>query len=246
MDTSHFQYAEVGQTRRDLSLSKRGLLIGAAAGLLPASFALASPHDAQASVTPAAAMARLVAGNKRFSSGHATHPDADAHRRQLIAAGQRPFATILSCADSRVPPELIFDQGLGDLFVVRIAGNVVDDDVLASIEYSVIHTGCTLVLVLGHARCGAVSATIDALAGHGSPEDANTKIGSLAALITPAVKAVPASARDPLDAAISINAQNSAAAILAGSPPLKTRADAGRLRIVAARYDLNDGRVTYI
>jgi carbonic anhydrase len=226
--------------------SRRGVIFGAGAGVLTATTALAASHGAEAPVTPEVAMARLAAGNARFAAGRQTHPNTDAPRRMTVAAGQHPFATILACADSRVAPEIIFDQGLGDLFVVRVAGNVVDDVVLASIEYSVIHTGSALVMVLGHERCGAVTATAEALAGRGSDDDKDTKIGALAALVAPAVKAVPASAPDKLEAAISLNAANSAAEILADSPPLKARVAAGKLKIVAARYDLDDGKVTYV
>ncbi|WP_374470920.1 carbonic anhydrase [Phenylobacterium sp.] len=189
-------------------------------------------------------MARLMAGNARYVAAKATHPNGDAARRRLVAGAQHPFATILACADSRVAPELVFDQGLGDLFVVRVAGNVVDDAVLASIEYSVIHLGSNLIMALGHERCGAVKATAEALDGHPSPEDADTKIGALAALIAPAVRAVPSDATDRVDAAVSLNAAQAAAEIFAGSKPLRTRVLAGQLKIVAARYDLDDGRVT--
>ena len=195
-------------------------------------------------IDPEAAMARLVAGNERYVSGFSAHPNNDLPRRGKVAAGQTPFATILTCADSRVAPELLFDQGLGDLFVCRVAGNVVDDALLASLEYSVIHLGSTLIMALGHERCGAVKATIDALAGRGSPEDVGTKIGALAALIAPAIRAVPADATDKLDAAVSINASHAAAEIFVNSPPLRARVLAGKLKIVAARYDLDDGKVT--
>jgi carbonic anhydrase len=168
-------------------------------------------------------MARLVAGNERYVSGFSAHPNNDLVRRGKVAAGQAPFATILTCADSRVPPELLFDQGLGDLFVCRVAGNVVDDALLASLEYSVIHLGSTLIMVLGHERCGAIKATIDALAGKGDPDDAGTKIGALAALIAPAVRAAPADAPDKLDAVVSINASHAAAEIFVNSPPLRAR-----------------------
>lgn len=205
----------------------------------------ASPaHPAPPSLPPEEAMTRLMNGNARYVDGYAAHPHGDAPRRVEVASGQRPFATILTCADSRVPPELIFDQGLGDLFVIRVAGNVVDEAVLASIEYSVIHLGSTLVMALGHERCGAVKATADALAGKGSPEDADTHIGALAALITPAVRAVPNGTADALDAAVSLNASHAAAEILAGSRPLRSRVLTGQLKIVSARYDLDDGRVT--
>jgi carbonic anhydrase len=210
----------------------------------PHAAAQPAAHAAEPSVPPDEAMARLMSGNGRYVDGYAAHPHADKPRRVQLAAGQRPFAVILACADSRVAPELIFDQGLGDLFVIRVAGNVVDDAVLASIEYAVIHLGSTLVMALGHERCGAVKATVDALAGRGSPEDRDTRIGALAALISPAVRAVPAGALDPLDAAVSLNAAHAAAEVFAGSRPLRTRVLAGQLKIVAARYDLDDGRVT--
>jgi carbonic anhydrase len=252
-------------------LSRRRLILGAAAGVIAGpAFAEDSGHDEpapvrkarkpgpakvapapapiahgspEAGLSPEDAMARLMAGNARFVAAKATHPHMDAEYRRVVAGGQHPFATILACADSRVAPELIFDQGLGDLFVARVAGNVVDDAILASIEYSVIHLGSTLVMALGHERCGAVKATVDALAGRGSEEDRDTKIGALAALIAPAVQAVPAGAADKVDAAVSLNAAQAAAEIFAGSKPLRSRVLAGKLKIVAARYDLDDGRV---
>ena len=227
-----------------LAPSRRGLLLGAAVGLVAGASAHAASGGGDVSVSPDVALARLTAGNARFVAGRAQHPRQDPQRRVVVADGQHPFATILACSDSRVAPEVIFDQGLGDLFVARVAGNVVDDEILASIEYSVIHLGSTLVMVLGHDKCGAVKATIDALDGHGSDDDRDTKIGSLATLIAPAVKAVPASTPDKLDAAITLNAENSTTAIFAQSPPLNARVLAGKLRIVAARYSLRDGRVT--
>ena len=205
--------------------------------------AMAAHAPAPPSVPPSEAMERLIAGNQRFVAGFPRHDRVDAARRQQVAAGQSPFASILACADSRVAPEILFDQGLGDLFVARVAGNVVDDAVLASLEYSVIHLGSTLIMTLGHERCGAVKATVEALEGRGAPEDKDTKIGALAALIAPAVRAVPAGAGDRVDAALSINAARAAAEIFAGSPPLRERVLAGKLKIVAARYDLDDGTV---
>jgi len=246
------------------ALSRRRLMLGAGAGLLAAGAARAAPkhaapaeaHAPAASAPPAAhapeavsvppqeALSRLMDGNARYADGHPLRPHADLPRRDEVAKGQAPFATILACADSRVPPEVIFDQGLGDLFVVRVAGNVVDDAVLASIEYSVIHLGSTLVMVLGHERCGAVKATVEALGGHPSEDDRDTRIGALASLITPAVRAVPLGTADVVDAAVSLNAANAAAEIFTGSRPLRARVLAGKLKIVAARYDLDDGRVS--
>lgn len=202
------------------------------------------PHaEPPPGVDPETALQRLMDGNARFVAGRSAHPDNDVLRRTSTAQMQAPFATILACADSRVAPELVFDQGIGDLFVVRVAGNVVDDAVLASIEYSVIHLGSKLVMVLGHERCGAVKATIDALAGKTDEEDRETRIGALAALIAPSVKAVPVNAPDKPDAAVSLNAANAAADLFIKSPPLRQRVMAGQLKIVAARYDLDDGTV---
>jgi len=226
----------------------RRLLLACGAGWLlarPAS-AATREHHAPSAVSPAEALTRLTAGNARFARGASTHPDQDLQRRRSLAGGQHPFATILACADSRVAPELIFDQGLGDLFVIRVAGNVVDDTVLASIEYSVIHLGSPLIMVLGHERCGAVTATLTALAGKASPEDRETKIGALADLIAPAVRAVPQQAPDKLDAAIILNAEHAAQAILTGSPPLRARVQSGALRVVSARYDLDLGTVSHL
>ena len=109
-----------------------------------------------------AALARLLEGNARYVESRAARPDQTPERRAEVATVQHPFALVLGCADSRVPPEIVFDQGLGDLFVIRVAGNVLDDQVLASIEYGVEHLHIPLVIVLGHERCGAVVATIDA------------------------------------------------------------------------------------
>lgn len=109
------------------------------------------------------ALARLMEGNARYVSAKLNHPDQTLQRRAEVASGQHPFAIILTCADSRVPPELLFDQGLGDLFVVRVAGNIVDDDILGSIEYGVGELATPLVMVLGHERCGAVKATVESV-----------------------------------------------------------------------------------
>jgi carbonic anhydrase len=228
--------------------SRRLLLAGGGGWLLAGSAAAAETHAAAGhgapALSPAEALKRLMAGNARFAQDKSIHPDLDLKHRASLAGGQHPFAVILACADSRVGPELIFDQGLGDLFVIRVAGNVVDDAVLASVEYAVIHLGSPLVMVLGHERCGAVTATVEALAGKGSAEDKETKIGSLADLIAPAVRAVPAGAPDKLDAAIVLNAERAARAIVTGSPPLRARVQSGALRVMSARYDLDEGTVS--
>ncbi len=102
----------------------------------------------------------MIAGNNRYLEGNLEHPHQTLERRGDLASGQEPFACVLSCADSRVPPEIVFDQGLGDLFVLRVAGNIVNDMIMGSLEYAVEHLGASLIVVLGHKRCGAVSATV--------------------------------------------------------------------------------------
>jgi carbonic anhydrase len=235
-----------GPATRSDRVSRR-LLITGAAGLLAAPHAaFAKAPAGEAALSPGAALQKLMAGNARYVAGKSIHPNMDSVRRHRVSVGQHPFATILACADSRVGPEVIFDRGLGDLFVVRNAGNVVDDVTMASIEYSVIHLGSSLVMVLGHEHCGAVSATVDALAGKSNPEDKDSKIAALASIIAPAVKAVPASAPDKVEAGVMENARLGAHLLLTHSPPLGAHVRDGKLKIVSARYDLNDGRVSQV
>ncbi len=130
--------------------------------------AVAWSQEASPGAPADAALARLMEGNRRYTRHKAKHPDESLSRRKDLEGTQHPFAVILGSADSRVPPELLFDQGLGDLFVIRVAGNIVDDAILGSIEYAVEHLGAKLILVLGHEKCGAVTAAIEggAAAGH--------------------------------------------------------------------------------
>ena len=143
-------------------------------------------HSDQPSVAPAEAISKLKEGNGRYTSGSAQHPGQTAERRAELANTQHPFATIVDCSDSRVPPEIVFDQGLGDLFIFRVAGNVIDDHGLGSIEYAVDHLGVRLILVLGHQRCGAVDAARETIAAKGK---APGHIQSLVTAIKPAVEA---------------------------------------------------------
>jgi carbonic anhydrase len=126
---------------------------------------LIAPNEASASevaeITADRALQKLIDGNKRYVDFKRTYPDQDQVRLKAVAQDQHPFAVILGCADSRVPPELLFDQGLGDLFVIRVAGNILDDGTLASIEFATAELGVPLVMVLGHERCGAVAATLN-------------------------------------------------------------------------------------
>lgn len=213
--------------------------------------------------TPQEALQALLDGNARFVAGplEMTCSGQTVQLRADLASGQHPFAVILTCADSRVPPEVLFDQGLGDLFVVRVAGNVTDPAVIGSIEYAVRHLSPApgVVMVMGHQRCGAVSAAVDAItpdpsaapapAGHDEDED---EIAWLVEAITPAANAThPAGAVDKaawdawVDAAITENVRMAHGALLAHAP-LRAPTQTGTLLIVPAVYALDTGVVTLV
>ena len=135
-------------------------------GIIPGATAQ-HPADSAPTVSGPEALARLKAGNQRFVASKLQHPRQDGKRRGELATSQHPFAIVLGCADSRTSPEVVFDQGLGDLFVLRVAGNVLNDETLGSIEYAVAHLGTPLILVLGHERCGAVKAAKETIAAKG-------------------------------------------------------------------------------
>ena len=202
--------------------------------------ALASAADHTGpSIPPNVALAKLLDGNARYASGGASHPRQGEGRRAEVAKGQKPFAIVVACSDSRTAPELVFDQGLGDVFVTRLAGSIVDDAALGSIEYAIDHLGASVIVVLGHERCGAVEA---AMAGGSLPG----KLGAFVKPILPAVEAVKRSGHPTLDAAIDENARRTAAGLTVRSSLLEERVKAGALKIVAARYDLDTGRVTLV
>jgi carbonic anhydrase len=182
---------------------------------------------------------RLLDGNQRYVQEKLTHPDGTRARITELAQGQHPFAIILSCADSRVPPEIIFDQGLGDLFTIRVAGNVVDDHVLGSIEYAVEHLNVKYIMVLGHERCGAVDATVKG--GH-----APGHVASLVRAITPAVHAVKGKPGDLLDNAVRENVKMVVKQLQMSRPILEERVAKKELVIEGGRYDLDDGSVTIL
>jgi len=178
----------------------------------------------------------LMAGNSRFEGDRARHPDQTLSRRKEIAGKQEPFAIVLTCADSRLSPEIYFDQGLGDLFVIRNAGNVLDDHVIGSMEYAVDHLNVPLIMVIGHERCGAVSA---AVAGGHAPGH----IAEIVASITPAVKATSEQDGDKVNNAVIAHAQMTAAALRTCGPIIAEAVKTGKVKVVAARYDLDSGRV---
>ena len=181
---------------------------------------------------------KLLSSNQNCVSGKLTQRDLPARRGELVK-GQHPSAVVLSCSDSRVPPELIFDQGLGDLFVVRVAGNVADSVALGSIEYAVEHLNVPLIIVMGHDKCGAVSATVQG----GEPEG---NIRSIVERISPAVNKVKASGKtgdDLLDAAIIENVRSVTAGLTRDSAIIKHLADEKKVKIVPAKYSLATGKV---
>jgi len=191
--------------------------------------------------TSTVALDNLRAGNARFVAGQTLHPNQSVDRRTEVAAGQKPFAIVLTCADSRLSPEILFDQGLGDLFVIRVAGNVVDSFTLASIEYAAEHLGSRLLVVLGHERCGAVKAAIDAKpTKHGKKHEGH--IADLVAEIVPAVTDAKTWGGDLFENAVKANVLRTAKKIASGKPP-STMISSGRLTVIGAYYDLDSGRV---
>lgn len=215
------------------------LLFGCATLAVGTLSSLVHASEKVVSVSTEAALARLTEGNQRFIAGALTHPAQSAQRRTEIAQGQHPFAVVLTCADSRLSPEIIFDQGLGDLFVVRNAGNLLDDHVIGSIEYAVEHLHATLVVVLGHTKCGAVSA---AVAGGEAPG----KIKSIVASLSPAVGLARKKPGDAVDNAVRISAKLSAAALAQTEPIVGEFVKAGKIKVLAARYDITSGQVEFL
>lgn len=185
------------------------------------------------------ALQTLMDGNKRFEANQAQKPHQSPERRTELTKGQAPFAIVLTCSDSRVSPEVLFDQGLGDLFVIRNAGNVLDDHTLGSLEYAVEHLHVHLVVVLGHAQCGAVSA---AVAGGHAPGH----IQSVVDAIEPAVEETKELAGDKVDNAVRANIRRVAGILNRVEPILGEAVKKGELKVVAGRYDLATGKVELI
>lgn len=190
------------------------------------------------------ALAELKAGNVRYASGKTLHPHTqEAVRKATAAHGQRPFAIVLSCSDSRVPVEILFDQGVGDIFPIRNAGNVIDDDVTGSAEYAVEHLGTPLLVVMGHTKCGAVTAAATNAIAEG-------KIAAIIGKIKPAVERVKARSpqlkgEEAIQASIMENTMQSANEMLAESIILREAIAAGKLKITGALYDIESGKVEF-
>ncbi|MEU0551083.1 carbonic anhydrase [Micromonospora sp. NPDC005979] len=232
-------------------LSRRSLLAAGGATAVALGAAVAGPSAASAAAppaddtvaTPAEALRRLLAGNHRFTSGHGRHPHQGLDDLHRLAAGQHPFAITVGCADSRVAPEVLFDQGLGDLFDNRVAGNIVDDLLLGSVEFAVEEFGSLLIVVLGHERCGAITATIDAIHTGGT---APGHIGTIVDSLRPVVEPVLSQPGDPVENAVRANIAAQVRALSARSPIIAEKVRQGALRVVGARYDLDNGRVSLV
>ena len=224
-------------------------------------------HSDYLIVSPTDAIARLKEGNARFTAGNLQHPHESNEERAYIAKNsyenpgaislgmtseqatkrraeltksQHPFAIILSCSDSRVPPEIIFDEGLGDLFIVRVAGNVLNDEGLGSIEYGVDILGARLIVVLGHQSCGAVDAAMKTVAARGK---APGHIQSLVTAIKPVVDSTP---KGDLDTMIKANVKHVVDALRSSTPILKARVDSGDVQVIGGYYTLDTGAVTFL
>ena len=179
----------------------------------------------------------LLEGNQRFVAGKLEHPNQTPERRAEVAKGQHPFASVLACSDSRTPPEIIFDRGLGDIFTVRVAGNVADKVVIESLDYSVKHLGVRVMMVLGHRRCGAVIAAVD---GHEGTADQD--VGPMLSELRPAVAASKGMAGDPVENAVRENVKL-VMKNLATSEELSAMVKSGDLKIVGGIYDLDTGTI---
>lgn len=194
---------------------------------------------AAAAISSSAAWDRLAAGNRRYVRGQLEHPHQSPKRRTEVALKQKPFAIVLTCSDSRVPPEVVFDQGIGDLFVVRVAGNIVDDSGLASIEYAVEHLGARFILVMGHSACGAVEAAMAS----------DSDEGHLASVLGP-IRASWHNLADhggmTLAQAIQRNVRQSAYEVKMSEPLFSHWVQPGKVKIVGAYCNLATGKVTLV
>lgn len=228
-------------SRRRLFSGMSGLAAVTAVAAMTSGSAVAQP--ARSAGTPDAALARLMEGNARYASGQMTERDFSAGRAAR-AQGQAPFAAILGCADSRVAPELAFDQAPGELFVVRVAGNFVTPDGLGSLEYGAAVLGTQVIMVLGHTSCGAVNATVDAL------QKGNTLPGHIADLVRamkPGIEpALKTAGPDLQQRAMIANVQANVRRLQTEKPILGDMVAAGKLKVVGAYYDLPTGKVIMV
>jgi len=201
-----------------------------------------SSEPAAASVAPDDALAQMMAGNAHFVHNEFPPLTQFAEKRELLQNTQAPFAAVLGCADSRVIPEMIFIQGLGQLFDVRVAGNFPDGLVMGSLEYAVEHLGTRLIMVLGHQNCGAVTAVYKALQSH---EDLPRHLNSLEELMAPAIAPV-VKAGGTIRQAVEANVRAATALLRTTPPVISESVVSGHVRVVGAFYQLGNGKVTLI
>ncbi|HEX6576407.1 MAG TPA: carbonic anhydrase [Gemmatimonadaceae bacterium] len=196
------------------------------------------------------ALSRLKEGNQRFASGYrSVNNGMYRARRTELAGGQEPFAIILGCSDSRVPAELVFDQGLGDLFVIRVAGNIVASSQIGSVEFAAEKFGTRLVVVLGHSQCGAITATLDEL--RRPTENQSRGLRSIVDRVRPSVETVLDAHRGGnesslVDAAVRANIRASVSHLRYGSEILERLADKDGLAVIGAEYSLDTGKVEFL
>ena len=234
-----------------LDLSRRNLLklsagfigTGALTARLGSNFVFAAepaaePAAAEDNITPAQALEMLMDGNQRFATSKRLYPDQSFIRLKQVAQAQKPFAAILSCSDSRVPTEIVFDQGLGDIFVVRVAGNIAITEAVGSLEYANLLLGSKVLMVLGHERCGAVKATLEA-------EEVPGMIGSLFYPIRPAVDDARKQQGNLLENAVKTNVMFQVERLKTSSV-ITNLIKEDKLKVVGAYYDLDDGKVTLL
>ncbi len=233
-------------------ITRRAIMGTAAVGVAAAAFgksAFAAPPAGTAvpappSLTPDQALEALKRGNREFLAGKVPATDGNGRRRLEIAKAQYPIAVLVSCSDSRVPPELLFGRGLGELFIIRNAGNTLDTVATGSLEYAVAELNVPLVVIMGHERCGAVAAAV------GVVQDGATFPGSIGQMVEPIIPAVLDARRnnpaDLLDASVRANVRRTVSRLREFSEPMVLdRIKQRKLRIVGARYDLDDGNVHF-
>lgn len=241
--------------QRDEAISRRTLMgraaVGAAAttAAMIGSRAFSAPpagtaFPAPPTLTPGQVLSQLKRGNAAFLQGRSVAGDVRGRRRLEIARAQYPIAVLVSCSDSRVPPEVLFGKGLGELFIIRNAGNTIDTAAMGSLEYAVAELNVPLVVVMGHERCGAVAAAVAVV------EKGATFPGSIGRMVEPIVPAVLDARRqgaaDLLDASVRLNVSRTVGRLRDFSEPMVLeRIRSGKLRVVGARYDLDDGRVDF-
>ena len=219
-----------------------------------AGLAFSNPNSGT-SVSPDEALQKLMNGNKNYVENKLTNAAmSDSATRTSLAKSQKPYAIILTCSDSRVPPEIIFDKGLGEIFVVRVAGNIPDPVVLGSIEYAAEHLGSSLIMVLGHERCGAVTATVDSKGKSTGSANIDAIVKTIEPNVQIASKTCDACKGEKncaetkksefVECVIDANAKTVAAILTKKSSIIKHLVEEKKIKIVAAKYDLDDGIVT--